>query len=47
MKEPARFWFWARVKDLTTWEDFKVTFRKTLVGQTSTAEKQKQTQEKI
>ncbi|KAG0429428.1 hypothetical protein HPB47_023644 [Ixodes persulcatus] len=39
MKGTARFWLQARVEDLTTWEDFKAAFRKTFVGQTSTAEK--------
>ncbi|XP_040357307.1 uncharacterized protein LOC121046777 [Ixodes scapularis] len=47
MKGPARFWLQARVEDLTTWEDFKVAFRKTFVGETSTAEKWKQMQERI
>ncbi|KAG0409712.1 hypothetical protein HPB47_013184, partial [Ixodes persulcatus] len=32
MKGPARFWLQARVKDLTTLEDFKVAFRKTFVA---------------
>ncbi|KAH7986265.1 hypothetical protein HPB49_026050 [Dermacentor silvarum] len=34
----------ARVDDLTTWEDFKIAFKKTFVGQTSTAEKWKKKQ---
>lgn len=45
-KGPARFWLQACVDDLTTWEDFKIAFKKTFVGQTSTAEKWKQMQEK-
>lgn len=47
MKGPARFWLQARVDDLTTWEDFKIAFKKTFVGQTSTAEKWKQMQERV
>ncbi|KAH7984942.1 hypothetical protein HPB49_026204 [Dermacentor silvarum] len=47
MKGPARFWLQARVDDLTTWEDFKIAFKNTFVGQTSTAEKWKQMQERV
>ncbi|KAL1430178.1 hypothetical protein MTO96_015344 [Rhipicephalus appendiculatus] len=47
MKGPARFWLQARVDDLTTWEDFKIAFKKTFVGQTSTTEKWKQMQERV
>ncbi|KAL1446747.1 hypothetical protein MTO96_028753 [Rhipicephalus appendiculatus] len=47
MKRPARFWLQARVDDLTTWDDFKIAFKKTFVGQTSTVEKCKQMQERV
>ncbi|KAL1442316.1 hypothetical protein MTO96_030861 [Rhipicephalus appendiculatus] len=47
MKGPPRFWLQARVDYLTTWEDFKIAFKKTFVRQTSTAEKWKQMQERV
>ncbi|KAL1437447.1 hypothetical protein MTO96_048935 [Rhipicephalus appendiculatus] len=47
MKGPARFWRQAGVDNLTTWEDFKIAFKKTFVGQTSTDEKWKQMKDRV
>uniref|UniRef100_A0A6B0V8V3 Putative transposon ty3-g gag-pol polyprotein n=1 Tax=Ixodes ricinus TaxID=34613 RepID=A0A6B0V8V3_IXORI len=43
---PARFWLQARIEELAGWEDFKLAFNKTFVGQTSTAEKWRKMQER-